>query len=193
MAKPFIKMKKFIIFIVIVVLFVGGLGIYLNKSNFGPGKYDAFAQALSERGAKFYGAFWCPHCQAQKAEFGSAKKYLPYVECSTPNNQVTQICLDKKIEGYPTWTFQDGIKISAVGEPLVCPVLVEGVNPTGACQYSSSKYFKVWLFPGYKFSIKSPADPVKTDNVWQFPADAQAVGEIPQNFLAEQIGFTLPQ
>ncbi len=102
------KTKFFIIFVVIVVLLVGGLGIFLNKDNFKPSKLEGFAQCLKSSGATFYGAFWCPHCQEQKAEFGSAAKFLPYVECSNPDNTQTQACIDKKIESYPTWIFKDG-------------------------------------------------------------------------------------
>jgi thiol-disulfide isomerase/thioredoxin len=70
------------------------------------GKYDQFAQCLKAKGAVFYGAFWCPHCQKAKANFGSSAKLLPYIECSTPDQQgQTQICKDKNITGYPTWTF----------------------------------------------------------------------------------------
>lgn len=79
----------------------------------GPGKYDAFATCLKDKGAVFYGAFWCPHCQAQKKLFGSSQKLLPYVECSTANGQgQTQICIDKKISGYPTWEFADSSRLN---------------------------------------------------------------------------------
>jgi hypothetical protein len=99
---------KFIIFIVLVVVIISGLGIYFSLKPQAPGKLDEFAQCLDASGAKFYGAFWCPHCQDQKTDFGSSKKYLPYIECSNPDNTQTQICIDKKIEGYPTWIFKDG-------------------------------------------------------------------------------------
>ena len=78
----------------------------------GPGKYDTFAQCLKDKGATFYGAFWCPHCQTQKKMFGSSVKFLPYVECSTADASAqTQICIDKKITGYPTWELSDGTRI----------------------------------------------------------------------------------
>ena len=77
------------------------------------GKYDTFAQCLTEKGAIFYGAFWCPHCRAQKEMFGSSEKFLPYVECSTLDgrNQVPA-CSEKDISGYPTWEFADGSRLS---------------------------------------------------------------------------------
>ncbi|MFA6515320.1 MAG: thioredoxin domain-containing protein [Candidatus Paceibacterota bacterium] len=104
--------KNFLIFIIIVVVIIGGLGIYLNLKPQAPSKLDGFAQCLKSSGAEFYGAFWCPHCQEQKAEFGSSEQYLPYIECSNPDNTQTQVCIDKKIEGYPTWIFTDGERLS---------------------------------------------------------------------------------
>lgn len=102
---------KFIVFIVVVVVIIGGFGLYSSvkpqSSNL-----DGFAQCLKDSGAKFYGAFWCPHCQAQKKAFGSSEKYLPYIECSNPDNTQTQICIDNKIESYPTWVFADGSSLS---------------------------------------------------------------------------------
>lgn len=105
---------KFIIFIIIVVLLVGGLGVFLNTNKVSsPGKLDGFAQCLKDSGAEFYGTFWCSHCQNQKQLFGSSKKYLPYIECSTPDGQnQNQVCKEKGIEGYPTWIFKDGSRLS---------------------------------------------------------------------------------
>lgn len=105
--------NKFIIIVVIAVLFASGLGIFMNKTNSGAGsvagKLDSFTQCLKTSGAEYYGAFWCPSCQAQNKLFGISKQYLPYIECSTPNGKgQTQICKDKKIEGYPHWKFADG-------------------------------------------------------------------------------------
>lgn len=75
----------------------------------GPGKYDAFSQCLKDKGAVFYGAFWCPHCQNQKAMFGKSAKLLLYVECSTPDGRgQAPLCQEKEIKGYPTWEFADG-------------------------------------------------------------------------------------
>ena len=75
--------------------------------------YDSFASCLKEKGAVFYGAFWCPHCQNQKSLFGSSLELLPYVECSTPDgNGQLQACIDKKIKNYPTWEFKDGSRMT---------------------------------------------------------------------------------
>ena len=101
-------MKRTIIWIAIVALIIAG-AVYLVRGSSEPGKLDAFASCLSEKGATFYGAFWCPHCQSQKKMFGSSEKLLSYVECSAPNGQAQlPVCTEKKIEGYPTWEFADG-------------------------------------------------------------------------------------
>jgi len=96
--------------VVLIVLLFGGY--YYNQYRT-PGKYDAFAQCLGDRGAIFYGAFWCPHCQNQKKMFGKSEKLLPYVECSTPNGQgQLQVCIDAGIQSYPTWEFSDGSRLN---------------------------------------------------------------------------------
>lgn len=96
---------------VAAALFVGIF--FIARSSSAPSELDAFASCLGEKGAVFYGAFWCPHCQNQKKLFGKSEKKLPYVECSTPNgNAQLQICIDKKIEGYPTWEFADGSRVN---------------------------------------------------------------------------------
>ncbi len=98
--------------VVVVVLVFVGFGIW-NRTQ--PGKYDAFAQCLGEKGAIFYGAFWCPHCQEQKALFGNSKDKLPYKECSTPDGQAQlQVCKDAGITGYPTWILKGGERLSSV-------------------------------------------------------------------------------
>lgn len=102
---------------VIGVLFLGVVVTVLVRSGgtkpTGPGKYDEFATCLKDKGAVFYGAFWCPHCQAQKKMFGSSAKLLPYEECSTANGQgQLQICIDKKVNSYPTWEFADGSRLN---------------------------------------------------------------------------------
>lgn len=110
--------SKKIFFLVIGLLILGTIAAILlqfpaNNTPVGPGKYDAFAQCLKDKGAIFYGAFWCPHCQAEKKLFGISEKYLPYVECSTPDGSgQTQICTDKKIASYPTWIFSDGSQLN---------------------------------------------------------------------------------
>jgi|SRR3989338_3507082 len=121
-----------IFFGVVGLLVLGVLATVLLRSggdlaSTGPGKYDDFALCLKDKGATFYGAFWCPHCQAQKKLFGTSAKLLPYVECSTADGGAqTKICIDNKITGYPTWEFADGSRMSGevslekLAEKAVC-------------------------------------------------------------------------
>ncbi len=88
----------------------------------------ALAQCIKESGAVFYGAFWCPHCQEQKALFGSAVTLLPYTECSTLDGKdQTQVCKDAHIMSYPTWRFKDNsellgaISLETLAEKTGCP------------------------------------------------------------------------
>lgn len=95
--------------LVSIIVFVSKLAPSAPPS---PYDVDSLAQCLKGKGAIFYGAFWCPHCQATKKMFGAAQSKLPYVECSTPDGQgQLQICIDKGIKGYPTWIFADGSEL----------------------------------------------------------------------------------
>ena len=105
----------------IVILF------FISTSN-GAG-HEKLAQCLSEKGVKFYGAYWCPHCKEQKELFGSAVKSLPYVECALINSdEQTKACRDENITSYPTWVFSDGtrktgtIPLDELAEKANCPV-----------------------------------------------------------------------
>ena len=82
-----------------------GLAYYLdNRSQH---KHDAFARCLADRGAKMYGAYWCPHCVEQKEKFSASFEYAPYVECGIKGDLhgVAQVCKDEGIKHYPTWQF----------------------------------------------------------------------------------------
>lgn len=98
------------VFIVLIIIVVGGLvAARYYKSPEPAGALDGFAQCLADSGIKFYGAFWCPHCQAQKKLFGNSVKLLPYVECSTADGQgQLPVCTDAGIKSYPTWIKSDG-------------------------------------------------------------------------------------
>ncbi len=108
--------KKIIIsvsgFIMIVII-----GMFLlNKSEKTPTvedmNLDEFAKCITDSGAKFYGAVWCPHCQNQKNEFGSSVEFIPYIECATEDRgRQAKECQDAEIESYPTWDFPDGKRV----------------------------------------------------------------------------------
>lgn len=94
--------------IIIVVAIYGAA----SKPKQTSGNYDAFAQCLTDKGAKFYGAYWCSHCKSQKEMFGTSIEKVNYIECSTADgNSQTKVCEDAKIAGYPTWEFADGSRL----------------------------------------------------------------------------------
>ena len=102
-------------------------GQWSNRPADDGGRLIGFAQCLKESGAKFYGTFWCSHCNNQKELFGSAQAELPYVECSTADGRgQMQVCADANIKGYPTWIFADGseqsgtMSLEALAEKTAC-------------------------------------------------------------------------
>ncbi len=95
------------------VLVVVGLVIFAVTKEKAPSVYDDFAQCIKDNGAVMYGAWWCPHCNNQKELFGNSVSYIDYVECSEPGSRkMNQVCKDAKVEGYPTWKFEDGSSVS---------------------------------------------------------------------------------
>ncbi|MEK7452402.1 MAG: hypothetical protein AAB664_03615, partial [Patescibacteria group bacterium] len=99
------------------VLVVVGLIVYAARTQSVPAnpKIDAFAQCLTDQGVKMFGAWWCPHCKEQKDLFGKSFEKIAYTECAVPNSQgMNQTCKNAKIEGYPTWEFKDGSRLSGI-------------------------------------------------------------------------------
>ena len=64
-----------------------------------------FAKYLKDSGVIKYSAYWCPNCLKQSELFGKqAYKELNVVECAKDGkNSQTQLCIDKKIKGFPSW------------------------------------------------------------------------------------------
>ena len=107
--------KTTIILGIVALTALIGVLVYANNT---PGKLDGFAQCLKDKGATFYGAFWCPHCQEQKRFFGNSAALLPYVDCSEADQKTqTPICIEKGIVQYPTWIFADGSKLTGEQQP----------------------------------------------------------------------------
>jgi len=88
---------------------------------------NAFAQCLTARQAKMYGAYWCPHCAEQKELFGASFQYVPYVECGQPGTRVLSAsCLQSGIRVVPTWVFSGSehhegtLQLKALSEKTGC-------------------------------------------------------------------------
>ena len=99
--------KKYVwIFLAIALVVVGVY--FFPGSDVEPGYYDEFANCVTDSGAIFYGAYWCPHCSEQKKAFADSVGLINYVECSLPNNAgQTEVCKEAGIQSYPTWEFGD--------------------------------------------------------------------------------------
>lgn len=81
-------------------------------------KYVSFADCLVQKEVKIYGAYWCPKCAKQKKMFGTdAFKKINYIECDPRGyNAKPDLCLEKKIQRYPTWEFKDGKMMIGIQE-----------------------------------------------------------------------------
>jgi len=86
------KKENYLLFCLIALLSLAGCS---DKQ----GKYDSFAQCLTEKGVTMYGTEWCPHCKNQKKMFGSSFKYIDYVDCDLRAGD----CIKAGVERYPTW------------------------------------------------------------------------------------------
>jgi len=93
-----------IIFLFIVIVALVLAVIYVPKPAASSTALDAFAKCLSQSGAIMYGAYWCPHCQEQKALFGASFQYVNYVECT----KYADKCVAAGIKELPTWIFLSG-------------------------------------------------------------------------------------
>ena len=110
-----IKRMRIAIWVLVAIAILVGAFLYFRTVPPPNGKYDAFAKCIANTSTTFFGSFWCPHCHDQKNEFGNSAQYLPYVECSLPDaSGQTQVCIDNKIQEYPTWQFPDGSRVSGV-------------------------------------------------------------------------------
>lgn len=159
--------------IVVVTALIG----YFYFSNYqkSQGSLDYFAKCLTQKGVKFYGAFWCPHCQAEKRLFGESEKYLNYIECSNADQTQNETCSKAKIESYPTFEFSNGERVTgevslddlsaktgcSISEPIT-PTPTPAVSPVDA--YHIHADFKVFVdnqtvdFSKTQYQSKDSAD-----------------------------------
>jgi len=116
-----------IIIAVIVLALVSGLVLFLRRKH--NSRLDAFAQCLTAKGAKMYGAFWCPHCADQKELFGASFQYAPYIECGIKGSRsIEPVCTQANVKRFPTWVFADGARVEGshslefLGQETSCPL-----------------------------------------------------------------------
>ncbi len=99
---------------VLAVGFVVGAYAVAERQGAASAYAEGLAKHLAASGARFYGAYWCPHCATQKRMFGEAARYLPYVECDphSPGGRPEE-CRRAGVQAYPTW-FIGGRKYEGV-------------------------------------------------------------------------------
>jgi len=95
---------------VLTVVIIGSSTFQSDPLDFadGTGTASSFqlglAKHLRAKGAVMYGSYKCPHCNAQKALFGDAAKYMVYVECDPAGKDAKPtVCFSRGIVHYPTW------------------------------------------------------------------------------------------
>ncbi|MDP2664021.1 MAG: hypothetical protein Q8P08_01100 [bacterium] len=76
-----------------------------QEETFTSEQLESLANCLTEKGVKFYGAFWCGVCDSQKELFGEAAQFLPYIECSDEDRNLLPACQAEGISSFPTWEF----------------------------------------------------------------------------------------
>ena len=80
------------------------MGIYLLWMRHRSSPLDNFSKCLASRQVKMYGLYWCPHCEEQKALFGSAFQYVPYIECGIKGSRgEAELCVEQNVNHFPTW------------------------------------------------------------------------------------------
>lgn len=118
------KRKRMLIYVGILILFAAA---YLAGRYYKDHKYDSFAKCIAGKQAKMYGLYWCPHCVDQKAMFGSAFKYVPYVECAIKGSkELAPECKVAGVKLFPSWQFgmdppKEGVlSLDALSEKTGC-------------------------------------------------------------------------
>lgn len=97
------KTKNALTYGIVLILLVAA---YIAGRHYRNHKYDNFAKCLAAKQAKMYGLSWCPHCADQKAMFGEAFHYVPYVECGIqPSKEETTECKAAGLKLFPSWQF----------------------------------------------------------------------------------------
>ena len=104
------------VFVIISIIIIAVMILFSGSNSSSQESIDQFAKCITENNGVMYGAFWCPHCARTKKRFGSSFKYIKYIECDPRGeNEQSELCLQKEIDSYDTWEFEDGSRL--IGEP----------------------------------------------------------------------------
>jgi len=182
------KSTRYVILGAVVVIFVA-LFVWYKTA---PGPYDGLATYLNQSGVKMYGAFWCPHCQAEKQDFGKSESKLPYVECSEPDETTqTPICIAQKIVSYPTWDFPNPITLESGTNDsnVACKTPYDPTDTTQPEQCQGA------LAPGYyvltvnNMSFLTPEAATLANGVWTLPPHSRTSGTVDPKVLGQLAGY----
>ncbi|MBI2135874.1 hypothetical protein HYU06_02270 [Candidatus Woesearchaeota archaeon] len=117
--------KLYVTVLALALIFLVACSSYPYKVE----EVDTFAKCLTEKGVKYYGAFWCSNCAKQNKMLGTSKQYINYIECDPRctkddsgklpaycggNVGNPELCIEKKVEKYPDFEFADGSRLVGV-------------------------------------------------------------------------------
>lgn len=90
---------------------------------------ESAAQCLARKGARLYGASWCPPCHAQLDLYGAEAAQVPYTDCA-PAGQTDflEACSSIGISFdtvLPVWIFEDGSRLYGVRHPDVIAAVAD--------------------------------------------------------------------
>lgn len=110
-----LAMKQQYAMIIGAILILLAIFLYRTQQETPITATDKLAKCLSDQGTVMYGAEFSEFSREQVDLFGDSIRFLNHVECRVPGTeQQTQLCISKKIPGYPTWFFANGEKIGGV-------------------------------------------------------------------------------
>ena len=96
--KPEKIAAKNVITALVLAVLLGGATFVVHKSAVPSGKYDTFAQCLTEKRLYMYGSISCSFCAKQRAMFGDSFQYVNEIECDPRNpNHEAQRCIEKNV------------------------------------------------------------------------------------------------
>lgn len=80
---------------------------------------EELAECVSDSGAVYYGAWWCPQCRRQNELFGDHADDLPYFECydGPRSGGMNDDCRRAGVRGFPTWVLPDGSELRGRQSP----------------------------------------------------------------------------
>lgn len=111
-----LKMGKLLLIstVIFVVVYGSSYMAHSGLRSSGPASQTVIdlAKHLTNTGSSMYGSYTCTHCKTQKLLFGDAFQYINYIECNPAGeNSKSELCLEKGIDGYPTWEINESIHV----------------------------------------------------------------------------------